>query len=206
MASSPTPSRRKSTTRRINSHGACGRSRRTWLIPRCVAAWRFRRLIADTHPVLEAFDEKLWATNLGYNRRHPADSLKSFLQLRAENHDLLNHLVPEYFDKAGSHAERGRVTLRDMVRINADHAEKHAARITKSAGSFQVSFVTCQMKQLAALVSVTSSSQRSGLLKLARGGRILSSSPAMRSKAAAPGAPVIPRRRTMWRRSSARRL
>lgn len=102
-----------------------------------VAAWRFRRLIADTDPVLEAFDEKLWATNLGYNRRHPADSLKSFLQLRAENHDLLNHLVPEYFDKAGSHAERGRVTLRDMVRINADHAEKHAAQIRRVRDHFK---------------------------------------------------------------------
>ena len=83
------------------------------------------------------FDEKLWATNLGYNRRHPADSLKSFLQLRAENHDLLNHLVPEYFDKAGSHAERGRVTLRDMVRINADHAEKHAAQIRRVRDHFK---------------------------------------------------------------------
>jgi hypothetical protein len=102
-----------------------------------VAAWRFRRLIADTDPVLEAFDEKLWAANLGYNRRHPADSLKSFLQLRVENHDLLNHLVPEYFDKVGNHAERGRVTLRDMVRINADHAEKHAAQIRRVRDHFK---------------------------------------------------------------------
>ena len=46
-----------------------------------VAARRFRRLIADPDPVLEAFDEKLWAANLGYNRRHPGDCLKSFLAL-----------------------------------------------------------------------------------------------------------------------------
>jgi hypothetical protein len=94
-----------------------------------VAAWRFRRLIADPDPTLEAFDEKLWAANLGYDWRHPSDSLKSFLNLRTENHDLLIHLPPEYFDNAGTHVERGRVTLRDMVRINVDHVERHAAQI-----------------------------------------------------------------------------
>jgi hypothetical protein len=102
-----------------------------------VAAWRFRRLIADTNPVLEAFDEKLWAANLGYSRRHPADSLKSFLQLRAENHDLLHHLAPEYFDKAGTHVERGRVTLRDMILVNVEHAEKHAAQIRRIRDHFK---------------------------------------------------------------------
>lgn len=101
------------------------------------AAWRFRRLIADPDPVLEAFDEKLWAANLGYNRRHPADCLKSFLHLRTENHDLLQHLVPEVFDNAGTHVERGRVTLRDMVRINAEHTEIHAAQIRKVRDQFR---------------------------------------------------------------------
>jgi hypothetical protein len=102
-----------------------------------VAAWRFRRLIADTNPVLEAFDEKLWAANLGYHRRHPADSLKSFLQLRGENHDLLHHLDPQSFDNAGAHVERGRVTLRDMVRINIEHTEKHAAQIQRVRDHFK---------------------------------------------------------------------
>ena len=101
-----------------------------------VAAWRFRRLIADPDPVLEAFDEKLWAANLGYNRRHPGDCLKSFLHLRTENHDLLKHLAPDAFDKIGTHVERGRVTLRDMIRINAEHAENHAAQIRKARDHF----------------------------------------------------------------------
>jgi hypothetical protein len=102
-----------------------------------VAAWRFRRLIADPEPTLEAFDEKLWAANLGYERRHPSDSLKSFLHLRTENHDLLRHLAPECFNRAGTHVERGRVTLSDMIRINADHAEQHAAQIRRVREHFR---------------------------------------------------------------------
>jgi hypothetical protein len=63
--------------------------------------------------------------------------LKSFLQLRSENHDLLLHLTPESFDRAGTHQERGRVTLRDMVRINVEHAEKHAAQIRRVREHFK---------------------------------------------------------------------
>jgi hypothetical protein len=102
-----------------------------------VAAWRFRRLIADVDPVLEAFDEKLWAANLAYERRHPSDSLKFFLQLRVENYDLLRQLDARFFDNAGTHVERGRVTLRDMIRINADHAERHAAQIRRVRDHFR---------------------------------------------------------------------
>ena len=46
-----------------------------------VAGWRFRRLIAD-NPTLEAFDEKLWAANLAYDRRDHTGNLASFLRLR----------------------------------------------------------------------------------------------------------------------------
>lgn len=102
-----------------------------------VAGWRFRRLIADPEPTLEAFDEKLWAANLGYDRRHPSDSLKSFLQLRTVNHDLLAHVSPEHFQKAGTHTERGRVTLESMVRINVDHTERHAAQIRRVRDHFR---------------------------------------------------------------------
>jgi hypothetical protein len=94
-----------------------------------VAGWRVRRLIADSNPTLEAFDEKRWATHLGYERRDPQNNLAAFLRMRAENYDLLAHLTPQYFENEGTHVERGRLTLNDMVRINTEHAERHAAQI-----------------------------------------------------------------------------
>lgn len=101
------------------------------------AAWRFRRLIADPSPTLESFDEKLWAGNLAYDRRLPADSLKLFLALRSSNYDLLVQMKAEDFEKAGTHAERGRVTLQDMIRINVEHTENHAAQIRKVRNQFR---------------------------------------------------------------------
>jgi len=104
-----------------------------------VAGWRFRRLIADHEPRLEAFDEKRWAAHLGYDRRDTAENLASFLRLRAENHGLLRDVPVQAFDRAGTHAERGRVTLRDMVMINVTHAERHADQIRRVRESFRQS-------------------------------------------------------------------
>jgi len=102
-----------------------------------VAAWRFRRLIADSNPTLEAFDEKLWAAHLGYERRDPITNLIAFLRMREENYDLLSHLAPQYFENEGTHVERGRLTLRDMLRINVEHAERHAAQIRRVRDDFR---------------------------------------------------------------------
>jgi hypothetical protein len=102
-----------------------------------VAGWRFRRLIADPNPTLEAFDEKLWALNLGYDWRAPQTSLESFVRLREENHGLLTRLGPDAFERAGTHVERGRVTLCDMIRINVEHAESHARQIERVRAAFQ---------------------------------------------------------------------
>ena len=104
-----------------------------------VAAWRFRRLIADHEPALEAFDEKRWAAHLGYDRRDTFENLASFRRLRAENYGLLSYLPADAFDRAGTHAERGRVTLRDMVMINVTHAERHADQIRRVRNSFRIS-------------------------------------------------------------------
>ncbi len=103
-----------------------------------VAGWRFRRLIADRNPTLEAFDEKLWAANLAYDRRDHTGNLASFLRLREENSQILALLPPEAFERAGTHVERGRVTLRDMVMINVIHAEHHAEQIRRVRDSFRI--------------------------------------------------------------------
>jgi hypothetical protein len=35
------------------------------------------------------------------------------------------------------HRERGRVTLRDMIRVNVEHAEKHAGQIRRVRDHFK---------------------------------------------------------------------
>jgi hypothetical protein len=90
---------------------------------------RFRRLIAEENPTLTAYDQEAWARNLNYARRKTSESVESFRRLRAENYELLKDLPGEAFERSGTHSERGRVTLRQLLEVMAAHAESHARQI-----------------------------------------------------------------------------
>src|SRR5688500_17193707 len=55
-----------------------------------VGADRFRRILAEDNPILQAFDQDAWAVNLDYARRKPSQSLETFRRIRADNHELLS--------------------------------------------------------------------------------------------------------------------
>lgn len=94
-----------------------------------VVATRFRHVIAEDQPKLEAWDQNLWADRLDYGRRKTSQALESFRRMRAENYELLKDLPPEAFDRVGVHSERGPLTLRQLLQLNAEHAESHAAQL-----------------------------------------------------------------------------
>src|SRR5262252_1110104 len=94
-----------------------------------VAAHRFRQLVAEDNPTLIAFDQDKWTQNLDYAKRKPKQSLETFRRIRAENHELLKDLPAAAFERAGSHTERGRVTLLSLLEGMAEHAESHARQL-----------------------------------------------------------------------------
>lgn len=94
-----------------------------------VGAHRFRQIVAEENPTLVAFDQNLWTKNLDYARRKPKQSLDTFRRLRGESYDLLKDLPPEAFDRAGTHTERGRITLGELLEGYAGHAESHARQM-----------------------------------------------------------------------------
>ncbi|MGA3097727.1 MAG: hypothetical protein ABSF25_14840, partial [Bryobacteraceae bacterium] len=56
-------------------------------------------------------------------------SLETFRRLRAENVELLKGIPESAFERAGSHTERGRITLRRLVESSAEHVESHARQL-----------------------------------------------------------------------------
>ena len=94
-----------------------------------VGAQRFRKVIAEERPALEAFDQDAWASNLDYARKPPKNSLESFRRVRAENYELLKSVPEAAFEREGVHSERGPVSLRQLLEIYADHAESHARQM-----------------------------------------------------------------------------
>ncbi len=94
-----------------------------------VGAVRFRWVIAEDDPVLPAYDQDAWTGRLGYASRRFSPALETFRRLRADNYELLRQLPAEAFSRAARHAELGPLTLFDLVRMYAEHAENHARQI-----------------------------------------------------------------------------
>lgn len=94
-----------------------------------VGAERFRRVIAEDNPTILAYDQDAWAERLDYRRRRISQTIETFRRIRGENYELLRPLPEETFRRTGVHSERGPLSLLDLVRIYAEHAEKHAVQI-----------------------------------------------------------------------------
>jgi hypothetical protein len=102
-----------------------------------VLAMRLRQIIAEDNPALPAIDQDLWASRLDYSKRKLSQALDSFRRTRAENYELLKDLPEAAFARTGQHSKRGTVTLLDLLRIFAEHAEKHVQQIQAARAAFK---------------------------------------------------------------------
>ena len=90
---------------------------------------RLRQLIAEENPTLIAFDQDAWAEKLDYSKRKISQALEMFRVIRAANYEILKDLPEETFARTGTHNKRGTISLRDMVRLHAEHPESHVKQI-----------------------------------------------------------------------------
>jgi uncharacterized damage-inducible protein DinB len=97
-------------------------------------AWRYRQMAEHSGIELAGFDQDLWAKLGGYAARVPQDSLELFRLLRTTNLQFLQQLAPEQWECFGIHAERGRITVRDLAAHMAGHDINHIEQIRKILG------------------------------------------------------------------------
>ena len=95
------------------------------------SATRIRKLLAEPHPVIQGYDQDLWAKQLRYNERDIAPSLEAFRQARATTMQLLSAMTDADWAREGWHSESGRYTAETWLRIYAVHAHNHAAQILR---------------------------------------------------------------------------
>jgi uncharacterized damage-inducible protein DinB len=97
-------------------------------------AWRYRQMVEHTGIGLAGFDQDLWARVGDYASRVPHESLTLFRLLRGANLQFLQRITPEQWECFGIHAERGRITVRDLVVHMAGHDANHIEQIRKILG------------------------------------------------------------------------
>jgi hypothetical protein len=94
-----------------------------------ISAIRLRRLLVEDKPVIEGYDQDLFANRLHYNDREMAPALAAFRAARSTTLQLLEGMTEADWQREGKHTESGRYTAEDWLKIYAAHAHGHADQI-----------------------------------------------------------------------------
>jgi uncharacterized damage-inducible protein DinB len=90
-----------------------------------ISSDRMKRVIAEENPTLIGFDESAFARGLFYEALDPGLGADLFAKNRRLTAEILRRVPEEAFDRFGTHSERGRVTLTQLVQGMIDHLEHH---------------------------------------------------------------------------------
>jgi uncharacterized damage-inducible protein DinB len=96
-----------------------------------VGAWRFRSVLAQDGIALQAYDQNVWASAFRYEDTEPSESVALFAVVRSATLRLLRRVDPARLEHAGQHQERGRESVRHLVRMYAGHDLNHLGQIER---------------------------------------------------------------------------
>lgn len=96
-----------------------------------VSSWRYRQMLEHPGVALMGFNQDLWARLGHYASWNAREAFEMFRLLREANLRLLTRLSPAEWECEGIHAERGRLTVRDLARHMAAHDVNHILQIER---------------------------------------------------------------------------
>ena len=96
-----------------------------------VLAYRIRTILSAPGGPIQAFDQDAWVTAQHAERSDAHVSLSLFAAIRASTVRLLGSLTEEELDRFGMHAERGKESIRHVMRMTTGHDRNHLAQIER---------------------------------------------------------------------------
>ncbi len=102
---------------------------------------RIKRVIAEDQPTLFRFDETRWVERLGGNKLSPTDAAQLLIQHRRFVSTMLRLRTEDDFRRAGTHSERGRLTLAELIRSNISHIDHHLKFLYAKRGNLGLSMI-----------------------------------------------------------------
>jgi len=103
-----------------------------------IAAIRLRRLVAEESPVIQGFDQELYARKLRYDSRPIHAALLVIEAARATTGELLAAISEADWKRTGTHTERGLYTPERWLELNAGHTHEHAEQIRRNRAAWAV--------------------------------------------------------------------
>jgi len=96
-----------------------------------VFAFRLRQTLAESHPVIQPFDQERWAAQ--YAACDAEAALAVFAAVRQWNLTLVRSLPAEAFARTLNHPERGDMTFQVVVETMAGHDLNHLGQVERIA-------------------------------------------------------------------------
>jgi uncharacterized damage-inducible protein DinB len=96
-----------------------------------VYGWRVRQILTSETPVIQAYDQDAWATQLRYNEASLDGAVDQLRALRRANIQLYRSLTDEQRQRCGIHSERGRESVGDIMVGLVRHDFQHMRQIER---------------------------------------------------------------------------
>ncbi|HEX8731974.1 MAG TPA: DinB family protein [Ktedonobacterales bacterium] len=93
---------------------------------------RMRLVAYEDEPALPVYDQDTFVRLAAYRYVPAATLAREFRLISEANVALLRGLRPEAWQRVGRHEERGRLTLRALVEIEAEHEGDHVRQLADS--------------------------------------------------------------------------
>ncbi len=94
-----------------------------------ILAHRVHAILVRDNPPLPAFDERRWAEVAGYAAADFRTSFEAFALRRAELVKMLHRAALDNWQRVGAHAERGSISVLDVVTWVVEHEDEHCAQL-----------------------------------------------------------------------------
>ena len=95
---------------------------------------RLRRLLAEPNPIIQGYDEGMWALNqtLGYTDLPVENSIAVFRAVRAASLDIIKRVSVEQLELTGTHTEAGGYSVKRWLESYTRHGLDHANQIKRN--------------------------------------------------------------------------
>ncbi len=99
-------------------------------------ATRFLQILTADKPAIAPFDEEIYPARLKYAERNASDSLLAISGLQAVVANILSLVSDSDWLRVGIHAEKGEVTLSDILTLTNNHVVAHTGQLRQIINSF----------------------------------------------------------------------
>jgi hypothetical protein len=96
-----------------------------------VIGWRLRQILTKDGAPIHGYDQNAWASTFKYRQQDTRKSLEIFRILREHNLAMLKSVPEPLFENHGMHQERGRESVRHLLRLFAGHDVNHLLQVEK---------------------------------------------------------------------------